>query len=144
MRNKPFGLAVKAVVRDRSGRCLLIRRAPGSRNSPGTWDLPGGKVDKGEDFVQALEREVAEETGLRISVQRLAGAIQFEMPKARVVCLMLEARARPGRVRLSCEHDESAWVRVSELTRRVLFRPFRSFVREWAAGECGRNWTRGR
>ena len=64
MTRKPFVLSAKVVVRDAHGRCLLLKRSMSSKNNRGKWDLPGGKVDAGERFDEALLREVAEETGL--------------------------------------------------------------------------------
>ena len=71
MSHKPFALSAKVVVRDEEGRCLLLKRSMSSKGNPGKWDLPGGKVDIGESFDQGLLREVAEETGLTISLQRV-------------------------------------------------------------------------
>lgn len=51
-----------------------MRRSPLSKNYPGHWDLPGGKVDAGESFDVALAREVSEETGLRVSLTGVIGA----------------------------------------------------------------------
>ncbi|HEX3592060.1 MAG TPA: NUDIX domain-containing protein [Pseudonocardiaceae bacterium] len=59
---------VFAVVRDATGRLLLARRTD-TRN----WELPGGEVELGESATDAVLREVAEETALRISVTRLSG-----------------------------------------------------------------------
>ena len=55
-----------ALVRDARGRVLLVRRA-----DDGRWAMPGGWVDPGETPEQAVVREVAEETGLRVSGPRL-------------------------------------------------------------------------
>jgi ADP-ribose pyrophosphatase YjhB (NUDIX family) len=55
-----------ALVRDARGRVLLVRRA-----DDGRWAMPGGWVDPGETPEQAVVREVAEETGLRVSAPRL-------------------------------------------------------------------------
>jgi 8-oxo-dGTP pyrophosphatase MutT (NUDIX family) len=57
-----------AAVRGADGRLLLARRA-----DSGNWELPGGKVDIGESITDAVLREVAEETGLRIAVTGLLG-----------------------------------------------------------------------
>jgi 8-oxo-dGTP diphosphatase len=113
----PFTLTVKAVLFDAQNRCLLVRRSPTNRHFAGCWEWPGGKVDPGEDFATALNREVREEAGLEIELTALAGATQFEMPAAHVILLCLEARPLGTAVRLSEEHDDFAWVPLGELGR---------------------------
>ncbi len=69
---------VGAIVLDGDGRILLIRRA----NPPaqGLWSLPGGRVEPGEDWPAACERELHEETGLRATVDRLVGEVRRDSP----------------------------------------------------------------
>jgi ADP-ribose pyrophosphatase YjhB (NUDIX family) len=64
---------VSALVRDDQGRILLARRAvePGA----GLWDLLGGFMDEGEEPVQALRRELLEETGLEVEPGEFLGGI---------------------------------------------------------------------
>ncbi len=65
----PKVAAVTIVSRD--GKVLLVRRA----NQPGfgLWSVPGGYVDRGEVVEEAAVREVQEETGLEVEVDRLLG-----------------------------------------------------------------------
>mmetsp|Transcript_26395 Transcript_26395/g.43205 ORF Transcript_26395/g.43205 Transcript_26395/m.43205 type:complete len:161 (-) Transcript_26395:82-564(-) len=60
------GVGVGAFVFDENGRILLVKRSANSRVEPGTWARPGGAVEFGESCEAALERELLEETGLRI------------------------------------------------------------------------------
>lgn len=115
MSEKLFRLAVRAVIRDEQGRCLLLRRSPANKGFVGQWEWPGGKTDPGEAFDEALRREAREETGLEIELLGVVGAFDFEMPQARVVTLCMEARPVGGALRLSEEHDESAWVPAAEV-----------------------------
>lgn len=57
-----------ALVRDDAGRLLFHRRTDFS-----WWGLPGGLVEIGETFRACVIREVREETGLQVKVQRLVG-----------------------------------------------------------------------
>lgn len=71
-----------AVITDAAGRLLLIQR----RNEPGAglWSLPGGRVKPGETGEQAMVREVAEETGLRVLAGRLLGEVERPGPAGTV------------------------------------------------------------
>jgi 8-oxo-dGTP diphosphatase len=66
--------AACAVVVDDSGRVLL-----GRRSDTGRWALPAGAIDPGEQPADAAVREVYEETGVRIAVERLAGVALREV-----------------------------------------------------------------
>lgn len=130
--NKPYSLAVRAVIFDDAGRCLLIRRSSASRHSPGTWEWPGGKADRGESFPEALAREVREEVGLEIELIGLAGATELEMPDVRVVLLCMEARAVGGEVRLSAEHDRFLWLPITGIKTMPLAHLLSPFMLKYA------------
>ncbi len=59
-------LAVGAVIMNDEGRAFVHRRGPDRQLFPNCWDLPGGHVEEGETPLEALEREVLEETGWRV------------------------------------------------------------------------------
>ena len=132
---KPFGLSVKIVIHDDSGRCLLLERSVSSKGNPGKWDLPGGKVDIGENLEQGLLREVAEETGLTISLHRVLGAAESESPTKRVAYFIFEGHVESGQVCLSSEHDDYMWASRRSLPSVDLAPQFRSFARMYARGE---------
>jgi ADP-ribose pyrophosphatase YjhB (NUDIX family) len=60
-------VGVSGVVSDGGGRILLIKPAKAG------WELPGGRVEPGEDFIAALRREVREEACCEVEVGRLTG-----------------------------------------------------------------------
>ena len=61
-----------ALVADDEGRLLLVRRAGDPYE--GTWDLPGGFLEEAEAPLDALRRELLEETGLEIEPVEFFGA----------------------------------------------------------------------
>jgi 8-oxo-dGTP diphosphatase len=114
----PWGMAVKAVIFDDQGRCLMVRRSKHNQSFVGLWEWPGGKVDPGEDFATAIRREVAEETGLVVEITGLVDAIDLKLPKVNVILLCMETRlVISGKVELSEEHDAFAWVSPADMSR---------------------------
>lgn len=70
---EPVVPCVGGLAYDAEGRILLVRRA----NEPGRgrWAVPGGRVEPGETDIEALVREMYEETGLRVAPGRLVGRV---------------------------------------------------------------------
>ena len=92
-------LGCSAMICDQQGKILLTRRADN-----GQWCLPGGRMEPGESAAEACEREVFEETGLRVQVKRLVGVyshpdqlvIYPDGNKAHIVALHFEAEVTGG------------------------------------------------
>ena len=61
-----FHLGIKALIRNASGEVLMLQINPKMPASDrgSYWDLPGGRIQEGEAPLEALRREVAEETGI--------------------------------------------------------------------------------
>jgi len=127
--DKPFQLAVRAVVLNPKGHCLLLQRSNANRSFVGTWEWPGGKAEDYEAFDTAVRREVREETGLEIVLTGVAGAFQIEMSQRHLVVLCMEATIAGGTLRLSEEHDKSAWVPLSEILQWNLADGLREFAK---------------
>jgi HAD superfamily hydrolase (TIGR01450 family) len=68
---------VAAVVLDREGRVLLIQRSDN-----GLWGIPTGHIEPGETVSEAIIREVREETGLQVAIQRASGI--YSQPDAQI------------------------------------------------------------
>lgn len=129
---KPYSLAVKAIILNDAGQCLLLRRSATNRSFAGCWEWPGGKVDSGEEFVTALLREVREETGRSVEVTGFYGATTFDIPESHVVLICMEARLCGGDVRVSEEHDACEWVAFTEMGERDLPESLRPFMLSYA------------
>lgn len=126
--SKPTLLSVKALVFDKEGRCLVLKRSMASKGNPGKWDFPGGKMDPGESPDEAARREALEETGLLIEIGRVLGSAESESPANRIVYTALEGRAVSGEVRLSDEHEDYAWLAPHELSSIDLVPQFRAIA----------------
>jgi len=132
---KPWGLSVKVLIQDDEGRRLLLKRSMSSKGNPGKWEPPGGKINQSESFDAALLREVEEETGLAISITHVVGASESDLPKVKVVHLILEGHVESGQFHLSEEHDAYVWVDPTQLASMDLADWFRPFVETYSKKE---------
>lgn len=93
------------------GRVLVLQR-PADDFRGGSWELPSGKVEPGEDLLAALHREVTEETGLTVAtVDSYLGAFDYTSGSGKHTRqhTWSVTVASADEVRLT-EHDAYAWV----------------------------------
>jgi 8-oxo-dGTP diphosphatase len=114
---RPFLAVSAAIVRD--GKILVVRRARAPAH--GLYTLPGGVVEVGETLMEAVAREVLEETGMTVEPVALAGFREAVARDAQdrverhFVILCFAARWRAGEPVLNEELDEARWIDPAEL-----------------------------
>lgn len=123
-----FGLSVRVLITDEDNKILILKRSTGSKTNPGKWELPGGKVDQGESFDQALIREVKEETGLKISLDHVVGVSEQNLHLIRAVHIIMSGKIIGGTLKLSKEHEGYAWVFFENLSEYELADWLEDFV----------------
>jgi mutator protein MutT len=106
------------VVQD--GRALIVKRAHEPRK--GEWSLPGGIVELGETLVDAVRRELKEETGLEVEVGEVVevfdrvhhsnGRIQYHFVIVDYLC-----RPHGGTLCAADDAEDAAWVAADEIER---------------------------
>ncbi len=47
---RDYGLTMRGIIKNDDGEILILKRHPKSRTDPDTWELPGGKMEKGRIF----------------------------------------------------------------------------------------------
>lgn len=130
---KPYIISVYAIIRNEKGEFLLLRRSENSRTNPGKWDLPGGKVNQAESLKEGVVREVWEETGISISPVEIAGEVNFELPRKKVIAIVFNGGYVVSDVKLSYEHIEYAWISLEDiLGMESLPAYFRDFFEQFA------------
>jgi mutator protein MutT len=115
---------VVAAVVEHEGRYLLCRR-PDHKRHGGLWEFPGGKVEEGETFVEALRRELKEELLMNLLS---AGEVIFsscdDSCGLTVNFLSVSADGEPALI----EHSQVCWVSPAELKKLALAPVDRKFA----------------
>ncbi|HEV3245448.1 MAG TPA: NUDIX hydrolase [Candidatus Paceibacterota bacterium] len=122
----------KAIVWNKDGKMLGMRRSETDPSRPLTWDLPGGELEEGEDVRESLRREVIEESGLTIDELNVVDVYGKTGHDGQYwVMILYETKALEGEVRLSFEHDQFEWLTIEEFLARKSSGKIEHVLREY-------------
>ena len=106
-------VSVAAMVHNGKGKILLV-------NSPWRgWEYPGGLIEPGETFEEALRREIREESGVEVEIERFVGIcknLEKDIVNIDFVC-----RYVSGELTTSDESTEVVWVTPEEAVKMITF-----------------------
>lgn len=125
-----FHLGIKALVRNMDGKILLLQVNPAKLKAErqAYWDLPGGRIQKGETVVSTLEREVEEETGLTdlekpVEVGMVLSNIRIPLDGNNSVGLILNIYSvqapESAEIKISDEHIAYDWFTPAEAAAKL-------------------------
>src|SRR5579859_643723 len=127
-------VSVKGVV-------LLGSRVPLLLNERDEWELPGGRLEVGEQTEACVAREIAEELGLSVSAELLLDAWVYEvLPGRRVLILTygcILTGGMPGSVQVSSEHRDARLFEIHEMDSLRIPEGYRQSVRTWSSQTMG-------
>lgn len=103
-----FSLSVAAAVVRDDGKLLAIQR-----QDNGHWEPPGGVVEPGERILDALVREVQEETGFVVRPEGLTGV--YQNMERDIIALVFRAHLQGGEATTSDETVRVEWVEPARL-----------------------------
>lgn len=139
---RPF--VISAVVATHEGRVLLLKKPDPpdfdpATMYPGSWCLPGGKVEYGESPEVAASRELREETGLDLLPRdfRFSGVTNVVTPLMHMVGLVYRVDVPAGKVRWAqnlerTKHESMEWFSWGSLPS-----PLMPGLQQWLAARLG-------
>lgn len=105
-------IGVYGFILNNNNELLIVQRAAHD-SYPGMWEMPGGGLDYGESPKEGIEREVFEETGLKVLVlYPLSVTSGFSSKKNHIIRIahLCELKNEKQQVQLSTEHSNFKWV----------------------------------
>ena len=113
MEEKKKTIRVVAAIITDGERILATQRGYGAFQ--GMWEFPGGKIEPGEEPVQALRREIMEELQLEIDILRFVSIVDYEYPDFILNMDCYLCNIVGGNMNLT-EHLAAKWLTLDELT----------------------------
>jgi len=111
-------VAVAAVI-TRGTEILSLRRAATNEAGAGLWETLSGRVEQGEEPLDAVRREIEEECGLEVEIDpRPVESYAAKRAGEPMIVVLYRARYLSGDVRLSAEHDDFGWLSLAEFAQR--------------------------
>jgi ADP-ribose pyrophosphatase YjhB (NUDIX family) len=107
-----FRIGVYALIFEQGRVLLALRR------DIGWWNLPGGGMEAGETVEEALRREVLEETGLAVEVERLVGV--YSKPQKQEVVLTFRCQITGGQLTSTEESRECRFFSLADIPVNTL------------------------
>lgn len=104
-----FRIAVKSfIVKD--NKVLLLKRRQNDPHKAGTWDIPGGRLELGENPFEGIKRETKEETNLDIDVHMPLDIHHFTRDDGQQITMLIFLCNTPtNNITLSEEHTDHNW-----------------------------------
>jgi len=130
--------ATKAFIMD-NGKLLVIKQAEGGKE---WWDMPGGKLEFGLTPEENLKKEVMEEVGLEVEIEKLMGVSQFISHGGdQVVCIDYLCRSKGKNVDIGSNPDKeenivkALWITPEEffaqLSDKQEYKGLRNFIKKY-------------
>lgn len=111
-------IAVKGILQDQEGKILMLKRSDFENFDKGFWDLPGGRLERKENMLHGLVREINEETGLIINDMQLINSWTYKPNEnLKIKGFTFYCKKYVGKIVLSKEHNDYKWLSYDEIIK---------------------------
>ncbi len=122
-------ISQKIIILNDKGQILTLLRGDTAPSNPNKWDLPGGNVDPGEDYISSIQREIKEETELDIANVKAYDVEGYASGDGFWITIAYQAKTDSQDIKISYEHDEFKWVYKEEFLELDAIKKLKQFVK---------------
>lgn len=108
-----FTIGVFAIIFDDNDRILFCHRTDYD-----LWNLPGGRLKKGEDPWEGIIREVKEETGFDVKVEKITGI--YSKPRENDLVIQFICKITGGKIKINSEADKIKYFAFKNIPRNTV------------------------
>jgi len=114
-----FRNAAKAFI-VKNNKLLIIKRRSNDVQKPNIWEIPGGRLELGENPFEGIKREVKEETNLDIEVLHPLNIGHFNRDDGQTITMLIFlCKALNDDVKISEEHSDFDWVELENCKEKL-------------------------
>ena len=112
MEHQFFKITQNIVLKNKDGKILILK------HNTGNWLLPGGKINKGENSIEGLKRELKEETGAdQFEIERIIDMDTWEENDQGCCVITFLGSVSLDKIILSEEHIDFAWIDINDVDK---------------------------
>lgn len=114
-----FRITAKSfVVKD--GKLLVLKRAFNDVQKPNIWEIPGGRLELGEDPREGIKRETKEETNIDVEVLHPINIKHFVRNDGQTITMLIFlCKALNDNIKLSEEHSAFDWIPIEKCKEKL-------------------------
>ena len=105
-------IKVTGALIQKNDKYLIGRRGPNEK-SPGLWEFPGGKIEKGETPIQCIKRELKEELNINAEIGDLVTKYSYDYPNVSYLLYFFKVKSYEGDFKIIV-HDKLEWVSLND------------------------------
>ncbi len=114
-----FRIAAKSFIIN-DGKLLVLKRASDDIQKPNIWEIPGGRLELGEDPIEGIQRETKEETGIDVKVIHPINVKHFKRDDGQTITMLIFlCKALNNNVNLSKEHSDFDWIPIENCKEKL-------------------------
>lgn len=105
-------IKVTGALIQKNDKYLIGRRGPNEK-SPGLWEFPGGKIEKGETPIECIKRELKEELNINAEIGDLVTKYNYDYPNVSYLLYFFKVKSYIGEFKIIV-HDKLEWVSLND------------------------------